>query len=112
MNQNRKKTERVNVWIKESVKQLEESSMGEKNIRENEGRKLQERIKEIEEALRKGKSREVLEKEMETEKKVKEVRESVKEMEMKVEASMKQIKILDLDFGAILVKENSSKGGM
>ncbi len=43
---------------------------------------------------------------METEKEVKEVRESEKEIEMKVEAAIEQIKILDLDFEASMVRGN------
>jgi hypothetical protein len=45
MNGDRKETERVNVWIKESVKQLEESFMGEKKIRENEDRNCRKELK-------------------------------------------------------------------
>jgi hypothetical protein len=72
----------------------------EKKERESEDMKVLERIKGMEDSLEKErKYQQVLKREMKMDKKLKEVMESEKEMERKVEEALKQIKILDLDFG-------------
>ena len=86
--------------IKEGEEKIEESVKEERKVRESENRKIEERIQRIEDTLIKERMvLDELEKKVEGEKKVKEIKESEKEMERKVEAAMEQIKILDMDFG-------------